>query len=115
MLAALQAKIPPGQELTNDPVQIIYQSQQVAPNADVLVTAKADGFIIPKLSPQALSSQIRGLSPAEAAKSLQRAAPGSLVEIRISPSAAPFLPIIAGHISVTVIVEANSRARPVGL
>lgn len=115
VMAALQAKIPPGQELTNEPVQIIYQAQQVGPNADVVVTAKANGFVIPKLSPQSLRAQIRGLSPAEAARSLQRAAPGSLVEIRISPAAAPFMPIIADHISVTVIVEANSRARPAGL
>lgn len=115
MLAALQAKIPPGHELTNDPVQIIYQSQQPSSNGDVIVVGKVLGFVIPKLSPQSLSSQIRGLSPAEAAKSLQRAAPGSLVEIRISPAAAPFLPIFTGHISLTVIVETNSRARPAGL
>jgi hypothetical protein len=113
MLAALQAKIPAGQELTNDPVQIIYQAQQVGP--DVFVSAKADGLVIPKLSPESVRTQIRGLSPAEAARSLQRLAPGSLVEIRIAPAAAPFLPIIADHISVTVIVEANSRARAAGL
>ncbi len=113
VLAALQATIPPGQALTNDPVQIIYQAQQVGP--DAVVTAKANGFVIPKLSPQSLSSRIRGLSPAEAAKLLQRAAPGSLVEIWVSPAAVPFLPIIGDHISVTVIVEANPRARPAGL
>lgn len=110
-LAALQAKIPPGHVLTTDPVQIIYQSHQVVPNADILVTGKADGFIIPKLSSQSLSSQIRGLSPAAAATSLQRAAPGSLIEIKISPTVAPFLPLLAEHISITVIVEASSRAR----
>jgi hypothetical protein len=115
MQTALEAKVPPGKALTNDPVQIIYQSQQVGPNADVVVTAKADAFLIPKLSPQSLSSQVRGLGPAEAAKSLQRAAPGSLVDIRISPAWVPFLPIIGDHISVTVIVEPNTHARPVQL
>jgi hypothetical protein len=115
MLAALQAKIPPGQELTSDPVQIIYQGQPAGPGGDVVVVSKAVGFIVPKLSPQSLSSQIRGLSPAEAAKSLQRSAPGSLVEIRLSPSVAPLMPIFAEHISVTVILEANTRARPTGL
>jgi len=105
MLAALMAKVPPGQELTNDRIQYIYQSHQVAPNADVLVTGKADGFVVPKLSPQALRTQIRGLSPAEATRSLQRSEPGSQVEIRISPSWVPWLPIIEDHISLTVVVE----------
>lgn len=115
MMAALQAKIPPGHELTSDPVQIIYQSQPAGSNGDVVVIGKAVGLVVPKLSAQSLSSQIRGLSPAEAAKSLQRTAPGSLVEIRISPSVAPLLPIFAEHISVQVILEANPRARPTGL
>jgi hypothetical protein len=105
MLAALKAKVPPGQELTNDPIQYIYQSHQVAPNADVLVTGKADGYFVLKLSPQSLRSQIRGLSPAEAARSLQRTAPGSRVEIRISPAWVLWLPIIADHIALTVVVE----------
>jgi hypothetical protein len=105
MLAALKAKVPPGQALTNDPVQYIYQSNQVAPNADVIVTGKADGFVLP--TPQSVKSLIRGLSPAEATRSLQRMAPGSQVEIRISPAAVPWLPIIADHISVTVLVESR--------
>ncbi len=109
MLAALKAKVPPGQELTNDRIQYIYQSHQVAPNADVLVTGEADGFVIPKLSPQSVSAQVRGLSPAEGVRSLQRTAPGSRVEIRISPSWVPWLPIIADQISLTVVVE---PARP---
>jgi hypothetical protein len=115
MLAALKAKAGPGQDLTNDPIQYIYQSNQVAPNVDLLVTGKADGFVIPKLSAQTLSAQIRGLSPAEAARSLQRAAPGSLIEIRISPSAAPFLPLIAEHISINVVVDTSARAGAKGL
>jgi len=112
MLAALKAKVPSGQELTDDPVQFIFQGRQVGPNADVLdtgkdvlVTGKADGYIVPKLSPHALTSQIRGLSPTEAARSLQRTAPRSRVEIRTSPGAMPLLPVIADHISLTTVVE----------
>ncbi|TME02650.1 MAG: hypothetical protein E6I61_10185 [Chloroflexi bacterium] len=112
MLAALKAKVPSGQELTDDPVQFIFQGRQVGPNADVLVTGddvlvtgKADGYIVPKLSPQSLTSQIRGLSPTDAASSLQRTAPRSRVEIRTSPGAMPLLPVIADHISLTIVVE----------
>ena len=115
MMAALRAKIPPGQELTSDPVQIIYQAVPASAGGDVVVIGKAVGYIVPKLSRDSLSAQIRGLSPTEAAKSLQRTAPGSLVEIRISPAVAPFLPLLTNHISVTVIVESNSRARPPAL
>jgi hypothetical protein len=106
MLAALKAQVPPGLELTNDRIQYIYQSHQVARNAEVTVTGKADGFVLPS---QSLRSQIRGLSPADAARSLQRTAPGSRVEIRISPATMPWLPVIADHISLTVLVE---PARP---
>lgn len=113
LLAALKAKVPPGQELTNDHVQFIFQGRQVvepnpdvlATGTDVLVTGKADGFVIPTLTPQSLRSQIKGLSPAEAARSIQRTAPGSLVEIRVSPAAMPWLPFIADHIAVTVVVQ----------
>ena len=105
MLAALKAKVPAREELTNDSVQYIYQANQVALNADVVVTGKADGFVVPKLTPQSLRSQIRGLSPAEAARSLQRTAPGSRVEIHVSPAAFLWLPIFADHISLTVVVE----------
>jgi hypothetical protein len=104
--SALQAKIPASEELTNDPIQAVYQIGQADANGDVSVIAKASGFAIPRLSQQSLRSQIRGLTPAQAARSLQRTAPGSLIEIRISPSAMPWLPVIADHISLTVVVEA---------
>lgn len=103
--SALEAKIPVGDELTDDPIQAVYQIGQANANGDVSVTAKASGFAIPKLSQQSLRSQIRGLTPAQAASSLQRTAPGSLIEIRISPSAMPWLPVVADHISLTIVVE----------
>jgi baseplate J-like protein len=102
---ALQAKIPSGDELTNDPIQAVYQIGQANANGDISITGKASGFAIPRLSQQSLRSQIRGLTPAQAATSLQRTAPGSLIEIRISPSAMPWLPVVADHISLTVVVE----------
>jgi hypothetical protein len=103
--SALQAKIPAGDELTNDPIQAVYQVGQPNANGDVGIIGKASGFAIPKLSQASLRSQIRGLTPAQAARSLQRTAPGSLIEIRISPSAMPWLPVVADHITLTVVVE----------
>ena len=103
--SALQAKIPAGDELTSDPIQAVYQLGQANANGDVSINGKASGFAIPRLSQQSLRAQIRGLTPAQAARSLQRTAPGSLIEIRISPSAMPWLPVVADHISLTVVVE----------
>jgi Baseplate J-like protein len=103
--SALQSKIPTSDELTNDPIQAVYQVGQANANGDVSIIAKASGFAIPRLSQLALRSQIRGLTPTQAARSLQRTAPGSVIEIRISPSAMPWLPVVADHISLTVVVE----------
>jgi hypothetical protein len=102
---ALEAQIPASEELTSDPLQAVYQLGQPNANGDVSITAKASGFAIPKLSQQSVRSQIRGLTPAQAARALQRKAPGSLIEIRISPSAMPWLPLVMDHISVKVVVE----------
>jgi hypothetical protein len=103
--SALEAKIQTGQELTNDPIQAVYQVGQANANGDASVVAKAAGFAIPKLSLPSLRSQIRGMTPAQAARSLQRTAPGSVIEIRISPAVMPWLPVVADHISVSVVVE----------
>jgi hypothetical protein len=117
LLAALKAKVPPGYELTNDRVQIIFHGRQVAvprtdvmnTGTDVVLAGQADAFVIPALTPQLLRSQIKGLSADSAARSIQRMAPGSRVEIRVSPAAMPWLPFIGEHIAVTVVVE---PARP---
>lgn len=117
LLAALDAKVPPGYELTKDRVQIIFHGRQVAvpsldvmdTGTDVLVTGQVDAFVIPALSPESVRSQIKGLSPDSAARSLRSRAPGSRVEIRVSPAAMPWLPFIADHIAVTVVVEPARR------
>jgi len=102
--SALDAKIPPGQELTRDSVQITWQILQTSPNGDITVNGTALGYISPKLSTDTLRARIRGLSPAEARKSLERAVPGSAVEIRLSPAVLLWLPLIAEHINVTIAV-----------
>jgi hypothetical protein len=103
--AALDAKIPAGQQLTSDSVQITWQILQTSPNGDVTVNGTALGFITPKLSTDTLRARVRGLSPSEARKALERAVPGSSVEIRITPVAVPWLPLVAEHIAITVVVK----------
>jgi hypothetical protein len=102
--SALDAKIPPGHELISDQVQITWQILQTSPNGDITVNGTALGFIAPKVSTDTLRARIRGLSAAEARKSLERAVPGSTVEIRVSPGLLPWLPLVAEHINLTVVV-----------
>lgn len=113
LLAALKARVPPGQQLTNDRIQYVFMGRHVSQptddvfdtGTDVLVTGTADGFTTPALTPQSVRSRIRGLSPAHAMSSLQSTSPGTKVEIRVSPTAMPLLPLIPDHIAVTMVVE----------
>ena len=103
--AALDAKVPVGQQLTNDSIQITWSILRTGANGDVLVKGTALGYITPKLSNDTLRARLRGLSPSEARKSLERAVPGGKVDIRISPVAVPWLPLITDHITLTVLVQ----------
>jgi hypothetical protein len=102
--SALDAKIPAGQQLTNDSVEITWQILQTSPNGDITVSGSALGFIAPKVSTDTLRAHIRGLSPTQARKSLEQTVPGSAVEIHVSPGILPWLPLIAEHIKLTVVV-----------
>jgi hypothetical protein len=103
--AALVAKVPPGQQLTNDSIQVSWQVLQTGANGDLTVNGTAVGFVTPQLSTDTLRARIRGLNPGEARRSLERAVPGSTVEIHISPVSVPWLPLFAQHISMSVVVE----------
>ena len=103
--AALGVKVPAGQQLTGDPVKISWQIVQAVPSGDVTVNGTATGWVTPRVSTDTLRARIRGLSPADARKSLQRAVPGSEVEIRLAPLAVPWLPLVTQHISLTVVVQ----------
>ena len=109
MRSALEAKVQSGQQLTSDPLDITWQVQRSTPPGALIVNGTAIGYISPTLSTSVLRSRIRGLSPSEARKSLERAVPGSKVEIRISPVPVPWLPLITEHISLKVEVQAAGR------
>ena len=104
MRTALDAKVPAGQQLTNDPIQYTWQIQRT-PNAGLTVNGTAVGYISPTISTNALRSRIRGLNVTDARKSIEHSVPGSQVEIHISPVAVPWLPLVAEHIMITVQVQ----------
>jgi hypothetical protein len=109
MRSALAAKVPPGQQLTSDPVDITWETQKAGAHGAVTVKGSAVGYVAPTLSTNSLRAGIRGFNPAEARKSLERAVPGSTAEIQISPFEVPWLPLIAEHISITVLVRPAGR------
>jgi hypothetical protein len=112
MRAALEAKVPSGQQLTSDPLAITWQVLRAGPNGAVTVNGKVAGYIAPTVSTSSLRAKIRGFSPSEARKSLELAVPGSTVEIQTSPASVPWLPLIAEHISITVLVQPASPLAP---
>jgi baseplate J-like protein len=109
MRSALAAQVPAGQQLTSDPVDITWETQKAGANGGVTVKGSAVGYIAPTLSTNTLRAGIRGFNPAQARRSLERAVPGSSAEIQISPFEVPWLPLIAEHISITVLVQPPGR------
>jgi hypothetical protein len=103
---ALVGRVPAGYEL-NGPTQIAaYQIQSSDPQGDVTVTGTASGYVIPSVSVNSLQSRLRGLDSDTARRLIETVAPGSVVEIRLAPAPAPWLPLTAGHITI-VVVAAN--------
>jgi hypothetical protein len=103
--SALEQKVPAGSELTSDPILTDYKIVRVSSRGNVTISGSAVGFIAPKISPATLAGQIRGMSVADARNHLQRTVPGSRVEIKTSPAAAYWLPLITKNIKLTVEVE----------
>lgn len=101
--AALQQQVPAGYQLTADPLQWTYLVEPVG-GGNARLAGTISGFVAPKLSPTTLGSQITGATPQEARARLQRDAPGSQVDIHVTPAGSPWLPIIANHITFTLIV-----------
>ncbi|MEA2655328.1 MAG: hypothetical protein QOI23_693, partial [Chloroflexota bacterium] len=80
--------------------------QSSDPQGDVTVTGTASGYVIPTVSVNSLQSRLRGLDSDTARRLIETVAPGSVVEIRLAPAPAPWLPLTAGHITI-VVVAAN--------
>ena len=104
LLALLKASVPPGQELL-DGSQASAQAQEAGPNGTLKLTGTAIGVVIPKLSTDSLRARIRGLSPEAARRVLEDEAPGSKIDIQVSPATLPWLPLITEHITIAVTVQ----------
>jgi len=103
--AALERKVPAGSQLTSDPIVTEYKIIRLSSRGNVTISGSAVGFITPKISISKLAGQIRGMSVGDARNHLQRTVPGSRVDIKTSPAAAYWLPLITKNIKLTVEVE----------
>ena len=103
--AALQPLVQQGYKLTSEPIQTSYQITEVIINGSVTIRVAASTVAIPTLSAERLRTRLKGRSLLDAHHELQHEYPGSQVDISLKPVAHPFLPLIADHISPTLVVE----------
>jgi hypothetical protein len=102
--AVLQPMVRPGYALRPDPIQADFQFVPAAKTTDLVITADAVGYAVPTVSMSSLQAALKGLSPSDARSRLRHDFPNSTVDLRMTPFALPWLPIIANHINVTVVV-----------
>ncbi len=101
----LSDQVPDGFRLGTTPAITDYQIQDSNQQGDVTVTGKASGSLVAKFSVDSLRSKLRGLDMAAAHHAIDSVAPGSLVEIRLAPVLAPWLPLNANHISISIVMR----------
>jgi hypothetical protein len=77
-------------------------------SGSVTVAGTAVAYAVPKPATNKLLAQLRGLSVVEARSRLQRSMPGGTIDIRLSPVAVPWFPILTDHITLDVIPTAAS-------
>jgi hypothetical protein len=106
--SALEKRVPAGYQLTSDPIQTTYQILRVSSKGNVTLSGSAVGFIAPTVSAQKLANELRGMSVADARKHVQRAVPGAQVDIKTSPPAVYWMPLVAKNIKLTVVIQPAS-------
>jgi len=103
--SALEKQVPAGFQLTTDPIQTTYQILRVSSRGNVTISGSAVGFVAPTVATDKLSNQIRGMSVADARRHVQRAVPGAQVEIKTTPPAIYWMPLVTKNIKLTVVVQ----------
>lgn len=97
--SALLANAPAGSQLGTGRIETTYS---IDPTSGEL-SAAASGLTVPAVDANALTLALRGESLAAATARLERAVPGSAVNIRTTPVAMPWLPMLRDNISLVVV------------
>jgi len=98
----LQGKVPPGFQLTDDPVKLSYPLESVTPEGNVVFKAKAQGVVRPVFTLADIRVRAKGKSPADARAALTRLPSVQDVQVRQRPLALPLLPLFGSRIFVRV-------------
>lgn len=101
---ALSQSSAAGYHITSDPIKATYSVQ-----ANGEITGSASAFAVPTVDGRALATAVRGESPSEALSRIDRTVPGAAADIRISPIALPWLPMLSDHISVVVLISGAAK------
>lgn len=96
----LSQKMAAGYELTPAPIKATYSAQATGE-----LSGSASGLAVPSVDERALATAIRGESPSQALGRIDQAVPGGVADVRITPIALPWLPMLSDHISIVVIVR----------
>jgi hypothetical protein len=99
---ALAKEIAPGWRLVGQPVITDYKLEASTPDGGVTVSGDAGGYEALLVSTAGLPARLSGLGPESARSVAQAAAPGSTVDVRVSPASIPWLPMNPAHIEVVV-------------
>src|SRR5581483_1925933 len=102
---SLDPWIPAGFRLSSAPVVSDYRIESSNGNGDVNISGEASGYLVAAFSTDSLRTAVRGLSVGAARDAIASAAPGSKVDIRLSPGYAPTLPWNPARISVSMVTE----------
>ncbi len=102
---ALRPQILPGYELAPDAIKVSYQFVQTADSPDVVVSASAVGYAVPKVAMSTVRARLKGRSVSDANTLLRQDFPGSSIDIRTKPLALPWLPMVGGNINLTMVIE----------
>lgn len=96
----LSQNVAAGYELTQAPIKATYSAQATGE-----LSGSASGFAVPSVDQRALATAVRGESPSQALARIDQAVPGAAADVRITPIALPWLPMLSDHISFVVVIR----------
>lgn len=100
--AALATEVAPGWRQVGRPLITEYELVTSTSDGGVTVSGDASGYEARLVSTAGLATRLRGLAPDFARATAEAAAPGSSVDIQVSPASIPWLPMNADHIAIVV-------------
>lgn len=97
---ALSQKVSAGYQLTSGPTDATYSVKTTGE-----ITGSGSGYMIPRVDARSLATAVRGQTLSEARSQIDKSVPGGAADIKLTPFALPWLPVLADHISVVVVVR----------